>query len=103
MMPERLVESTDVVGGLLSQWAEQLGPDAGTPIVAGGVDAAVATFAAGVTRAGQHVAMIGTSMCWGYLNQPRRRAAWPGQHAARLQRRSTISMCSAARSRRARR
>ncbi|CAB3780091.1 FGGY-family carbohydrate kinase [Paraburkholderia fynbosensis] len=69
MMPERLVESSDVVGGLLSQWTEQLGLDAGTAIVAGGVDAAMATFAAGVTRAGQHVAMIGTSMCWGYINQ----------------------------------
>jgi xylulokinase len=69
MMPERLVESTDVVGGLLSQWTERIGLPAGTPIVAGGVDAAVATFAAGATRAGQHVAMIGTSMCWGYINQ----------------------------------
>ncbi|HEY3596556.1 MAG TPA: FGGY-family carbohydrate kinase, partial [Paraburkholderia sp.] len=69
MMPERLVESSDVVGGLLPQWSGQLGLDAGTAIVAGGVDAAVATFAAGVTRAGQHVAMIGTSMCWGYINQ----------------------------------
>jgi xylulokinase len=27
----------------------------------------VATFAAGVTRPGQHVAMIGSSMCWGYI------------------------------------
>jgi xylulokinase len=69
MMPEHLVESSDVVGGLLSQWTEQLGLDAGTAIVAGGVDAAMATYAAGVTRAGQHVAMIGTSMCWGYINQ----------------------------------
>ncbi|AOJ42568.1 hypothetical protein WJ23_32505 [Burkholderia lata] len=69
MMPERLVESTDVVGGLLSQWTEQLGLPAGTPVVAGGVDAAVATFAAGATRAGQHVAMIGTSMCWGYVSR----------------------------------
>jgi xylulokinase len=69
MMPERLVDSSEVVGGLLSTWCEQLGLEAGTKIVAGGVDAAVATFAAGVTRAGQHVAMIGTSMCWGYLNQ----------------------------------
>jgi xylulokinase len=69
MMPERLVDSSEVVGGLLSQWTEQLGLKAGTAIVAGGVDAAMATFAAGVTRAGQHVAMIGTSMCWGYINQ----------------------------------
>jgi xylulokinase len=69
MMPDRLVESSEVVGGLLSQWTPQIGLDAGTAIVAGGVDAAMATFAAGVTRAGQHVAMIGTSMCWGYIDQ----------------------------------
>ncbi|SDG82850.1 FGGY-family carbohydrate kinase [Paraburkholderia phenazinium] len=69
MMPDRLVDSSEVVGGLLSQWTDQLGLKAGTAIVAGGVDAAMATFAAGVTRAGQHVAMIGTSMCWGYINQ----------------------------------
>ena len=42
---------------------------AGTPVIAGGVDAAVATFAAGVTRPGQHVAMIGSSMCWGYITR----------------------------------
>ena len=69
MMPERLVESSDVVGGLLPQWSSQLGLPAGTPVIAGGVDAAVATFAAGATRQGQHVAMIGTSMCWGYIDQ----------------------------------
>ncbi|WP_244849228.1 FGGY-family carbohydrate kinase [Caballeronia sp. SL2Y3] len=69
MMPQRLVESTDIVGGLLPQWAARWGLAAGTPVVAGGVDAAVATFAAGAARAGQHVAMIGTSMCWGYINQ----------------------------------
>jgi ribulokinase len=69
MMPQRLVESSEVVGALLPERAGQLGLAAGTPVVAGGVDAAVATFAAGVTRAGHHVAMIGTSMCWGYINQ----------------------------------
>ncbi|SAL72288.1 xylulokinase [Caballeronia arvi] len=69
MMPQRLVESSEVVGGLLPRWADELGLAAGTPVVAGGVDAAVATFAAGVTKAGHHVAMIGTSMCWGYINQ----------------------------------
>jgi len=68
MMPERLVASSDVVGGLTQASAERLGLEAGTAVVAGGVDAAVATFAAGVTRAGQHVAMIGSSMCWGYIS-----------------------------------
>jgi xylulokinase len=69
MMPERLVYSAEVVGGLLADWAARLGLQAGTPILAGGVDAAMATLAAGVTQPGNHVAMIGTSMCWGYLNQ----------------------------------
>lgn len=69
MMPERLVESTAVVGHLLPEWAEATGLAAGTPVIAGGVDAAVATFAAGATQAGQHVAMIGTSMCWGTITR----------------------------------
>ncbi len=67
MMPSRLVASTDTVGGLLSQWAARLGLAEGTPIIAGGVDAAIATYAAGVVGPGQHVAMIGTSMCWGFI------------------------------------
>jgi xylulokinase len=67
MMPPRLVASTDVVGGLTRDAAQRLGLPVSTPVVAGGVDAAVATLAAGVTRPGQHVAMIGSSMCWGYV------------------------------------
>jgi ribulokinase len=67
MMPERLVDPTDVVGGLTEAAAKRLGLPAGTPVMAGGVDAAVATFAAGVVSPGHHVAMIGTSMCWGYI------------------------------------
>jgi xylulokinase len=69
LMPERLVESSEVVGRLLPVWAERLGLRAGLPVVAGGVDAAVATLAAGASRAGNHVAMIGTSMCWGTIRQ----------------------------------
>ena len=69
MLPERLVDSSDVVGGLRGEWAERLGLGAGLPVIAGGVDAAVATFAAGASRAGNHVAMIGTSMCWGTIRQ----------------------------------
>ena len=67
MMPARLVASSDVVGGLLPPVAARLGLPAGTPVAAGGVDAAVATFAAGVVAPGHHVAMLGTSMCWGYI------------------------------------
>lgn len=68
MMPPRLLASDDIVGGLLPEMAEKLGLAVGTPIVAGGVDAAVATLAAGVVAPGNHVAMIGTSMCWGFVN-----------------------------------
>ncbi len=67
MMPDRLVESSAVVGPLLPDWAERLGLPAGIPVVAGGVDAAVATLAAGAAQPGNHVAMIGTSMCWGTI------------------------------------
>jgi ribulokinase len=69
MMPQRLVASTDVVGVLTVAAAGRLGLRAGTPVIAGGVDAAVATLAAGVTRPGQHVTMIGSSMCWGYITR----------------------------------
>jgi len=69
MMPERLVESSAQVGTLRAEWAGRTGLSAGTPVIAGGVDAAVATLAAGATRQGQHVAMIGTSMCWGSIAQ----------------------------------
>lgn len=69
MMPERLVYSGEVVGELRDAWATRLGLAAGMPVLAGGVDAAMATLAAGVTQLGNHVATIGTSMCWGYLNQ----------------------------------
>jgi ribulokinase len=69
MMPARLVESSAVVGPLRADWASKLGLPVGTPVVAGGVDAAVATLAAGAARPGNHVAMIGTSMCWGTIRQ----------------------------------
>ncbi|GAA5172209.1 MULTISPECIES: FGGY-family carbohydrate kinase [Halomonadaceae] len=68
-MPSRLVDSGATVGGLLPALADELGLPAGIPVIAGGVDAAMATLAAGATRPGNHVAMIGTSMCWGVINQ----------------------------------
>ena len=67
LMPERLVAPSDTVGPLTAAAAARLGLPAGIPVVAGGVDAAVATFAAGVVAPGHHVAMIGTSMCWGTI------------------------------------
>ena len=69
LMPERLLDSSAVVGPLLKHWAEQLGLPEGLPVVAGGVDAAMATLAAGAAKPGNHVAMLGTSMCWGTIRQ----------------------------------
>ncbi|HEV8501716.1 MAG TPA: FGGY family carbohydrate kinase [Casimicrobiaceae bacterium] len=69
MMPPRLVESSAVVGTLARARAADLGLPADLPVVAGGVDAAVATLAAGARREGNHVAMIGTSMCWGTIRK----------------------------------
>jgi ribulokinase len=69
MMPDRLVESSAIVGELDGAHARALGLPAGTPVVAGGIDAAVATLAAGASREGNHVAMIGTSMCWGTIRR----------------------------------
>ncbi|MEP6942326.1 MAG: FGGY-family carbohydrate kinase [Betaproteobacteria bacterium] len=68
MMPSRLVASTEVVGTVTAAAAARTGLAVGTKVVAGGVDAAVATLAAGVTSPGHHVAMIGTSMCWGFVS-----------------------------------
>ena len=63
MMPERIVESKDIVGRLTEAAAAELGLLPGTPVCAGGVDAGVASFGLGVFEPGEYVAAIGTSMC----------------------------------------
>ncbi len=68
-MPERLVTSTEVVGGVSVEVAEKVGLKPGTPVIAGGVDAPVATVSAGAFNEGNHVAMTGTSMCWGFVTE----------------------------------
>lgn len=68
MLPERLVASEEVVGTVHAEAAALTGLAVGTPVCAGGVDAAVATLSAGVLAPGRHVAMMGTSMCWGFVH-----------------------------------
>ena len=63
MMPPRIVESRDIVGGLTAQAGLELGLNEGTPVCAGGVDCGVASFGLGVFEPGEYVAAIGTSMC----------------------------------------
>ncbi len=65
--PERLVASSDIVGKITEEASLKTGLKVGTPVVAGGVDAAVATLSAGAFSQGNHVAMVGTSMCWGFI------------------------------------
>lgn len=63
MMPERIVESSDIVGGLTQEAAGELGLKEGTPVCAGGVDCVVATLGLGIFEPGRYAATIGTSMC----------------------------------------
>jgi xylulokinase len=63
MMPERIVESSDIVGRLTRTAAENLGLAEGTPICAGGVDCVVASLGLGVFKPGTYAAAVGTSMC----------------------------------------
>lgn len=67
-LPERLVASHEIVGTLHRDGASRVGLAAGTPVCAGGVDAAAATLSTGVVTEGRHVAMMGTSMCWGFVH-----------------------------------
>lgn len=67
--PDRLVDCTEIVGGITEEAAKKTGLKIGTPIICGGVDAAVATVGAGAFNEGNHVAMTGTSMCWGFVTE----------------------------------
>ena len=67
--PERLVASDDIVGEMTEEAAEQCGLEAGTPVLAGGVDAPMATLAAGAFERGDNVSMMGTSTCWGTIHE----------------------------------
>lgn len=61
--------STDVVGEVTSQAAEEIGLRAGTPVVVGGGDGASATVGAGVVREGLAYNYVGSSS-WIGINTP---------------------------------
>lgn len=63
MMPENIVESTDIVGGLTKAIAEELGLPEGMPVIASGIDCGAANIGLGVFDSGTYAAAIGTSMC----------------------------------------
>nr|SFZ86972.1 Xylulose kinase [Loigolactobacillus rennini] len=62
MMPEPIVDSTTIVGKLTNKVAVELGLNAGTPIISGGVDVGAANVGMGVFKPGKYVAAIGSSM-----------------------------------------
>ena len=68
----KLSDSSDVVGHITAEGAKLTGLMEGTPACAGGVDAAVSTLSAGAFDEGNHVAMMGTSMCWGFIHDGQR-------------------------------
>lgn len=67
-MPDRLVTSDSIVGNMKSDVARKCGLEEGTPVLAGGVDAPMATLAAGAFERGDNVSMMGTSTCWGIIH-----------------------------------
>lgn len=69
LLPERLVPSTEVIGELTQEAAKRCGLASGIPVVAGGIDAPMATLSAGAVEPGDNVAMMGTSTCWGVVHR----------------------------------
>ncbi|MBM7616714.1 xylulokinase [Weissella uvarum] len=62
MMPDRLVDATQIVGTITDEAATATGLAAGTPVIVGGVDVGAANVGMGVLEPGRFVAAIGTSM-----------------------------------------
>jgi len=67
-MPERLVPSDQIIGEVTEEAARRCGLASGTPVVAGGIDAAMSALSAGAFEEGDNVAMMGTSTCWGIIH-----------------------------------
>ncbi|MEA1884763.1 MAG: FGGY-family carbohydrate kinase [Thermotogota bacterium] len=67
-LPEKLIPSSSIAGKLSEEMSSITGLNSGTPVISGGIDAAVTQFSAGVLEEGEHVAMAGTSMCWGTVH-----------------------------------
>lgn len=67
-LPTRIVPSGEVIGEVTAEGMKLAGLAPGTPVLAGGVDAPMATLAAGALHPGDNVAMMGTSTCWGVIH-----------------------------------
>jgi len=68
-LPEKIVKSSEIVGKVTKEASELCGLPEGTPVIAGGIDAPVAQLSAGAIEEKEHVAMVGTSTCWGTVHK----------------------------------
>ena len=72
LFPEKILSSEDIVGEVTKEASNLSGLAKGTPICAGGIDAAVSALAGGAIRDGDLASMLGTSMCNGFINHTER-------------------------------
>ena len=68
MMPKRILEPQEIAGYLTEEAANELGLMTDTPVCAGCIDCLASMLATGALNAGQHVAIIGTSINWGVIH-----------------------------------
>ncbi len=68
LFPEKIHSSEEVVGEVTPEGSELTGLRRGTPVCAGGIDAAVSALAGGAIRDGDLASMLGTSMCNGVIS-----------------------------------
>lgn len=87
MMPETILESTDIVGGLTSEIANELGLEEGMPVCSGGVDCGAANIGLGILEEGVYAATLGSSMCAALISDTKVRGEnliiWPYLYKAR--------------------
>ncbi|MVB09494.1 Xylulose kinase [Caprobacter fermentans] len=86
-LPQNLVESSDVVGGLTGEAAKELGLCKSMPVCAGGIDCGAANIGLGVFEPGVFAAAIGTSLCGALITdkpvQGRGLIEWPYLYRAK--------------------
>ena len=68
LFPERIHSSEEVVGEVSAEGSRLTGLKPGTPVCAGGIDAAVSALAGGAVLEGDLASMLGTSMCNGFIS-----------------------------------
>jgi xylulokinase len=66
--PEKIISSDEIVGEVTGEGSKRTGLEKGTPICAGGIDAAVSALAGGAIEDGDLASMLGTSMCNGFIS-----------------------------------